>query len=168
MAQDRQSGLEASRFGHRCARAIAKAIGAEMIGNKSNECIWKGERVLIKTAHLQTTSVGVLNHMVDRIKAVIGAFEQNDGSYRVFQLPIKACTSGMRPTASKGASHGRVGIVARKVFKRAGTLIGTITINESSYSSASTEHNKSTNGPDTGKIQLHPSNLSARKERTSH
>jgi len=51
MPQDQQSGLEASRYGHECARLIAKAIGADMIGKKSNECIWNGQRVVIKTAH---------------------------------------------------------------------------------------------------------------------
>jgi len=131
MAQDRQSGLEASRYGHRCARLIAKAIGAEMVGNKSNECMWNGQPVLIKTAHRQTTSVGVLYHMMDRIKAVLGAFEENDGSYRVMQLPIERCHAVMRPTGSKGASRDRVGIVDRKVFEDEGRLVGVVKIDES-------------------------------------
>jgi hypothetical protein len=131
MAQDRQSGLEASRYGHRCARLIAKAIGAEMVGNKSNECILNGQRVVIKTAHTQTTSVGVLYHMVDRIKAVVGAFEENDGTYRVMHLPIERCAASMRPTRSKGASRDRVGIVDRKLFEEEGRLVGVVKIDES-------------------------------------
>ena len=131
MAQDRESGLEASRYGHKYARLIAKAIGAEMIGNKSNECMWNGQRVVIKTAHNQTTSVGVLYYMVDRIKAVIGAFEQEDGSYRVMELPIERCTEIMRPTASKGASRDRVGIVDRKLFEHEGRLIDVVNVDES-------------------------------------
>ena len=48
MPQDRQSGVEASRYGHICTRLIAKAIEAEMVGKKSNECIWNGQPVVIK------------------------------------------------------------------------------------------------------------------------
>lgn len=131
MAQDRQSGLEASRYGHRCARAIAKAIGAEMIGEKSNECIWNGQQVVIKTARSQTTSVGVLYHMVDRVKAVLGAFEQDDGSYRVMELPIERCASNMRPTRSQGPSAGRVGMIDRKVFEDEGRLVGMVDVDDS-------------------------------------
>jgi hypothetical protein len=131
MAHDRQSGLEASRYGHRCARAISKAIGAEMVGKKSNECIWKGQQVVIKTARSQTTSVGVLYNMVDRIKAVLGAFEQDDGSYRVMELPIERCAAIMRPTRSQGRSAGRVGMIDRKVFEDEGRLVGIVEIDDS-------------------------------------
>ena len=130
MPQDQQSGLEASRYGHRCARAIAKAIGAEMIGKKSNECIWNGQRVVIKTAHSRTASLGVLYHMVDRIKAVLGAFERDDGSNRVIELPIERCATSMRPTRSKGASRDRVGIVDRKLFEDEGRLVAAVKIDE--------------------------------------
>lgn len=130
MPQDRQSGVEASRYGHRCARAIANALGAEMVGKKSNECVWNGQWAVIKTAHRQTTSVGVLYHMVDRIKAVLGAFEENEGSYRVIELPIERCAAAMRPTRSQGASRGRVGIVDRKVFEDEGRLVGVVKVDE--------------------------------------
>ena len=130
MTQDRQSGLEASRYGRKCARLIAKAIGAEMVGTKSNECIWNGQRVVIKTAHNRTTSVGVLYHMVGRIKAVVGAFEENDGSYRVMHLPTERCAAMMRPTRSQGPSAGRVGMIDRKVFEAEGRLVGIVKIGE--------------------------------------
>lgn len=130
MAQDRDSGLEASRYGHVCARLIAKAIGAEMMSEKSNECLWNGRRVVIKTAHNRTTSVGVLYEMVDRIKAVIGAFEGNDGSYRVMQLPIERCAAVMRPTRSRGASAGRVGMIDRKLFEDEGQLVAIVQVDE--------------------------------------
>ena len=131
MTQDQQSGLEASRYGHRCARLIAKAIGAEMVGNKSNECVWNGQPLVVKTAHSQTTSVGVLYHMMDRIKGVLGAFEQDDGAYRVMLLPIERCAVVMRPTGSKGASRDRVGIIDRNVFESEGRLVGIVKVEES-------------------------------------
>ena len=50
MPQDKESGLRASRFGKDCARRIAAAIGARMLGAKSNECFWKDEGAIIKCA----------------------------------------------------------------------------------------------------------------------
>jgi len=69
--------------------------------------------------------------MVDPIKAVLGAFEQDDGSYRVMELPIERCATGMRPTRSRGASRDRVGIVDRKLFEDEGRLVGVVKIDES-------------------------------------
>src|SRR5271155_5467996 len=77
MPQDRESGLRASRYGKECARRIAAAIGAQMLGKKSNECVWNGERALTKSAHHKTTSVGVLYHMTGKIDAVLGAFQNS-------------------------------------------------------------------------------------------
>lgn len=126
MPQDRQSGVAASRYGHKCARLIAKAIGAQMVGKKSNECIWNGQRVLIKSGHCKTRSVGVLYHMIERIEAVLGAFEDDDGSYRIMQLPVARCAASMEPTRSHGPSHDRVGIIRRKVFEDEGRLVGVV------------------------------------------
>jgi len=95
MPQDRESGLRASRYGKECARRIAAAIGAKMLGRKSNECVWNGERAVIKSAHHKTPSVGVLYHMTVNIDAVLGAFQDADESYRVMRLPIERCKAIM-------------------------------------------------------------------------
>jgi hypothetical protein len=103
-----------------------------MLGAKSNECVWNGERALIKSAHLNTNSVGVLYHMVPRINAVLGAFQDENESYRVIRLPIGRCSAIMkaRPTRSRGASAGRVGLIPRKTFEDQGQLIGVVQIDE--------------------------------------
>jgi hypothetical protein len=69
--------------------------------------------------------------MVDRIKAVLGAFEEKDGSYRVMQLPIARCTAIMEPTRSTGPSRDRVGMIPRKVFEDEGKLVGVVRVEES-------------------------------------
>jgi hypothetical protein len=94
-----------------------------MVGKRSNECTWNGRRALIKSAHANTKSIGVLYHMVDRIEVVLGAFEEAGGSYRVLQLPIARCVATMRPTRSRGPSSGRVGIIPRKMFEDEGELV---------------------------------------------
>jgi len=134
MPQDKESGLRASRFGKDCARRIAAAIGARMLGAKSNECFWKDEGAIIKCAHLKTSSVGVLYHMTGRIASVLGAFQEGDGTYRVIRLPIERCRAKMNalPTRSRGPSSGRVGLIPRKTFYDEGHLIAIVTIEESS------------------------------------
>jgi hypothetical protein len=132
MPQDRESGLRASRWGKDCARRIAAAIGAEMLGTKSNECAWGGERTIIKCAHPNTNSVGVLYHMTNRIDGVLGAFQGKDGSYRVVRLPMERCRAIMdsKPTRSRGPSAGRVGLIPRKVFEDEDRLIAVVQIEE--------------------------------------
>ena len=134
MPQDKLSGLQASRYGKACARQIAEAIGAQMLGPKSNEAIWNGQRVVIHTAHRKTSSVGVLYHMIPRLEAVLGAFQDENGAYRIFRLPIERCVSAMEahPTHSRGPSAGRVGMISRRLFEREGQFIGTVQINEPS------------------------------------
>lgn len=134
MPQDQLSGLQASRYGKACARLIADAIGALMVGTKSNEAIWNGQRVVIHTAHRKTRSVGVLYHMICRLDAVLGAFQDEDGGYRILRLPVERCKPVMEahPTHSRGPSAGRVGIISRRLFEREGELVGTVHINEPS------------------------------------
>jgi hypothetical protein len=69
--------------------------------------------------------------MNDRVKAVVGAFEEDDGSYRVMQLPIEHCTAIMRPTRSQGPSAGRVGMIDRKAFEDEGRLVGIVKVDDS-------------------------------------
>lgn len=93
-----------------------------MLGKKSNECTWNGQRVVIHSGHRKTTSVGVLYHMTSRLDAVLGAFQDETGSYRVMRLPIERCIPIMeaKPTQSHGASAGRVGKIPRQVFEEHG------------------------------------------------
>jgi hypothetical protein len=93
----------------------------------SNECVFNGEQVVIKCAHQRRVqSVGVTYLMLKRLTAVLGAFEETDGSYRVLRLPAARFTSAMCPTRSHGPSAGRVGIVKRAVFEQHGMIIATL------------------------------------------
>jgi len=124
MAQDRQSGAEANRFGRAQAVVIAKGIGAVMVRNGSNECLFRNERVVIKCARFATTKVGVSYKMLQNLDAVLGAFENSNGSYQVIRLSKNDYQAHMTPTRSKGPSSNRVGIVDRAVFERLGKAVG--------------------------------------------
>ena len=86
MPQDRFSGAKANRYGRQCAEQIAAALGAERMHNASNEYLHNGERVVIKCARIRTTAVGVTYQMLNRIAAVLGAFEKEGALVRVVSM----------------------------------------------------------------------------------
>jgi hypothetical protein len=65
-----------------------------------------------------------------RLDAVLGAFEDTDGSYRVLRLPSQRRASIMdaEPAASHGPSAGKEDIVNRAVFEQEGTLVAVVRI----------------------------------------
>lgn len=73
MAQDRVSGAAANTYGRETAPKIATAIGATMLGSESNKAVLNGQRVVIKCAGKNTTSVGVTYSMLDSLDSVIAA-----------------------------------------------------------------------------------------------
>jgi hypothetical protein len=126
MSQDKSSGAEGNRYGHECGKKIATALGAQMLRAGSNECLLNGERIVIKCAHKGTSSVGVTHQMLNRIVAVVGAFEQADGSYHVLRLSAEQYAAHMHPTRSRGPSAGRVGTVKTVVFAQEGTALAVL------------------------------------------
>lgn len=126
--QNRTSGANASMWGREIARKIALAIGASAPTGTSNECELAGERVVIKCAALKTDSVGITYLMLERISEVIGAFQNDDATFDVWSLPVTQAKAAMRPTASRGASAGRVGIVRRALFYEKGRRLQRVQI----------------------------------------
>ena len=61
--------------------------------------------------------------MLARVKKVLGAFEEDDGRFRVMALSPEDFRRNMRPTRSTGPSAGRVGIVSKTAFERVGRLV---------------------------------------------
>jgi hypothetical protein len=128
MPQDKESGAEASQFGHECGERIANALGTRLRSGASNECEVNGERVVIKCARKDTTKVGVSYNMLTKLDAVLGAFEEPNGSYRVLRLPAQRSLMQEAPTASRGPSSGKVGMVNRAVFEQEGTLVKVVRV----------------------------------------
>jgi hypothetical protein len=121
MPQDRESGARASQYGRECGKKVMAAIGAKSVKPGSNECDLNGELLSVHCARKATDSVGVTYKALDRISAVLGAFEQDDDSYLVWRLTAEQYKVVMKETRSKGPSQGRVGIVKRVEFERLGT-----------------------------------------------
>ena len=126
MPQDRESGARASRYGLECGKRIIEAIGAKSIKPGSNECSLHGELLSVHCAHRDNGSIGVTYEALERIAAVLGAFEQEDGSYVVLRISKEQYKELMTPTRSRGPSANKVGIVRRTDFERYGSRFATV------------------------------------------
>jgi len=105
---------------------IIAALGGVNRKPGSNEFDLRGKRVSVHSAHYRNgriQSVGVTLSCLKEIKSVLGAFQNKDGSYPLFELPVKQFERYSRPTASRGSSAGRVVIVKRKIFEEHGKLL---------------------------------------------
>jgi len=130
MLQNHQSGAAASTWGRKTARAIAPLIGASAPTGASNQCELDGEPVALHCARRRTKSVGVTYIMLARAKTVLGAFEEDDGQFRVIALSPEDFRGNMRPTRSTGPSAGRVGIVSKTAFERDGRLVKLVRLSD--------------------------------------
>ena len=127
MPQNRDSGAEGNRYGREYGKRVATSLGATNVSASSNECDFNGERVVIHCARMNTGTVGVTRRMVEKLPAVLGAFEQEDGSYRVYRLPMQSYRDHMKPSLSH-RNAGRVFIVERKVFEEQGSKVGVVRV----------------------------------------
>lgn len=131
MHQDKESGARASHFGHQNGTALIAHLGGKNRKPGSNEFDFNGERVSIHSAHYRngrSQSVGVTRLCLKTIRSVLGAFQDEDGSYRVLKLSANQFESSSRPTASRGPSSGRVLIVKRAVFEEHGKFLRIIVL----------------------------------------
>ena len=112
------------------ANASRFALGTRLRSGASNECEVNGERVVIKCARRTQPKVGVSYNMLTKLDAVLGAFEEPSGSYWVLRLPAQRCATLMQqvPTASRGPSSGKVGMVNRAVFEQERTLVKVVRV----------------------------------------
>lgn len=93
-----------------------------MLGSESNEAVLNGQRVVIKCAGKNTTSVGVTFSMLESLDSVIAAFQHKNGSYDVYSLSAAIYAEHMRDSQSS-TGQGRIGLVTRKVFEAHGKRI---------------------------------------------
>jgi hypothetical protein len=126
MTQNRETGAEAARFGHKAAALIAEEIGAQKLTSNSNEFEWNGKRVTIRTARQGNNQVGVLYDMLPRIQSVIAAFEFSPNEFELFSL---SPDEFRRATRDSPTGKGHVGLVKKKDFVETGRLIRNVKIN---------------------------------------
>jgi ribosomal protein L24E len=117
MPQGQESGARAVEYGLQTASKIAEKLGGLKIGiTRSNEYEINNRKVVIKCAKIKTDSVGVAYQMLDRVAAILGSFEIENGTYDIYELVPDVYRANMRPTHSTGSAAGQVGIVKKSVF----------------------------------------------------
>jgi hypothetical protein len=126
--QDRASGAAGNKFGRECGAKIIEALGATKVKKGSNECLIEGIRASVHCARKHTSSVGVTKLCLQRLDVVVGAFEQEDGAFKVFQIPASLFKEQGTDTRSLGPSSGRVLKAPRTLFETQGELICTVTL----------------------------------------
>lgn len=124
MPQGQESGARAVVYGLQTARKIAEKLGGIKIGrNRSNEYEIKNRKVVIKCARTTVNSVGVTYQMLDRVAAILGSFETENGTYDIYEMRPDTYRENMRPTRSTGPSAGCVGIVRKSTFVDLGKFL---------------------------------------------
>ncbi len=126
MAQDRESGARANRYGRETARKIMKALGTAPIDANTNECYLDGRLVAIKCARRKTNDIGVSYRMLKRLDGVVGAFEVLPEVYDLYEISARVFEGNMRPTRSRGPAAGRVGLVRRSLVMDEGMALGRV------------------------------------------
>jgi hypothetical protein len=133
MPQDRDSGARASEYGLENATALIEHLGGKNRKRGSNEFDLEGERVTIHSSQYRggrLQSVGVTLVCLDTVKSVLGAFQEENGSYHVLSLPSEEFRKASRLTASHGPAKDRVVIVNRSVFEQKGKQLAVIPAKE--------------------------------------
>jgi hypothetical protein len=128
MSQTRDSGAAGNDFGRSFAPRLANVLGARMVRTGSNECVYQNEHMVLKSARGRTRSIGVSYRMLDGLNAILAAFQDPEGAWRVFRVDAAEYRRSMRPTGSRGPSAGRVGVLDLNTIVRVGTLIGTFSV----------------------------------------
>jgi hypothetical protein len=127
MPQDSESGGRTAKWG-RETRAGWPANWAPLVyRTRANECVLDGTQTVITCAAIKTDDVGVTYKMLDRLDAVIGAFELDDGSFELWSVTPEHFRGAMTETRSLGPSAGLVGIVRKSHFEQQGRSLGRVT-----------------------------------------
>ena len=128
MPQNRESGAQANEYGRVTAHKIAEALGATPTSKTSNEFELNGRKITIRCARSTTTNFGMTFKMLERVDSILGAVEQENGTYEVYELSPKVFAENMRDTRSQGPSAGKVGLVNRSLFVSQGRYLRVVEI----------------------------------------
>lgn len=112
MPQTTETGRRANEFGRKTARKIAHEIGARSTSKTSNEFEYKGKHITIRCARYKTNDFGVTYKMLERIDSIIGACEQKNSGYKLYEISPEKFKENMRISRS----NDKVRLVRKSVF----------------------------------------------------
>ena len=123
MAQNKETGAVANRFGKSAAKRISQLLGLKRTSAVSNEVEYKGQKAVIKSARFGNHYIGVTLEMLKRIKLIIAAFETLDGDFGLYILSADIFKRNIRI-----GHHKHIALVRKKVFLEDGAFIRSLRI----------------------------------------
>ena len=97
MPQDQASGAKARDFGYSTAGIVAAKLGAVFVDSvRGNEAMFRGQRVVLKSARPRTSLIGVTEGTLARVDAVLAALGTPGGVFDVYQIPVAWYRDHMR------------------------------------------------------------------------
>lgn len=87
MPQDRETGKRAMLFGHSMAKIIAAHLGANLVEpSRSNKAIWNNRKIVIKSAKLGNSQIGVTLNILDWANSIIAAIQENNTYFTLYEV----------------------------------------------------------------------------------
>ncbi|NPE28644.1 hypothetical protein HNV12_11880 [Methanococcoides sp. SA1] len=132
MGQTPKTGQAGDKFGHRMGKYVAKHLVTQLLdtGTGSNEAIYDGERFILKSAHKNTSSIGVTIRVLENVKGIIATFEDKDKStedlhhYTIYRVSVDWYEEHMKPSQSSEAASRTTMMVTRSSIRKEGKVIG--------------------------------------------
>ncbi len=123
MPQDQISGAKANAEGHAKAQKVAKYLGAKLINpGISNEAIWNGKSICIKSARHGNTLIGVTSAMLSHVESVVAAIQGPDDKFTIFEVSSAWFNSEM----GVPAKWPNIGFVQCAKIRSNGSMIGSM------------------------------------------
>ncbi|WP_321429053.1 hypothetical protein [uncultured Methanolobus sp.] len=132
MGQNKNTGREGVVFGRRMAELAFRHLGSELLNTKtkSNETKFNGQIVVLKSAHKNTSSVGVTLNVLENIQSIIAVLEnkekQEDGvhKYTLYKVPVEWYKQHMYPSRSSPSAAKTTRMVNCNPIRKNGEVIG--------------------------------------------
>jgi len=124
MPQDHDSGERAMHFGHSMAKKVADYLGAKLIEpGKSNKATWNNRKIVIKSASLGNSQIGVTTDVLNWADAIVAAIQDEDSKFTLYDVSSSWYRSEMKPSRQP-----HVKMVRTSAIRSTGKKLGRISI----------------------------------------
>ncbi len=86
MKQNTESGRAAARFGRENYKKVAKYISAELVPGPSNNAIWNGKKINIKSARFGVSQIGVTLNNLSWADYVVAAIQESKDCFGLYEI----------------------------------------------------------------------------------
>jgi hypothetical protein len=135
VGQTPKTGKAGNNFGHRMGVHAAQHLGTKLLntGTKSNEALLDDQRVILKSAHKKTSSIGVTLNVLENIQSIVAVLEDKSKyaegvhHYTIYKVPTEWYKQYMLPSRSSPSAARTTRMVSCSMIRRHGEIIGKLT-----------------------------------------